>query len=62
MTPELTALALAILLQGLQLLLMAVTANLELGPRTTMSPRDDGPLTDKASVLVGRLSRALDNH
>ncbi len=38
MTPELTALALAGLLQAVQFVLMAVPANLELGPGYT-SPR-----------------------
>lgn len=40
MTPELTALALAGLLQAAQYALMAVPANLELGAAKTLSPRD----------------------
>jgi len=41
MTPELTALALAGLLQVVQFALMSVTANLDLGPRKTLSARDE---------------------
>ena len=66
MTPELTALALAGLLQVVQYVLMAVPANLELGPVKTASPRDrarlGGSLEDQLSVRTARLYRALDNH
>ena len=66
MTPELTALTLAGLLQVGQYALMAVPANLELGPGKTLSPRDpdrlDKPLIEQVSVGTGRLYRALDNH
>ena len=66
MTPELTVLALAGLLQGLQFLLMSVPANLELGPGKTAGPRDPGrlgkPLIEQVSVKTGRLFRALNNH
>jgi uncharacterized MAPEG superfamily protein len=66
MTPELTALALAGLLQCVQYVLMAVPANLELGPGKTLSPRDPGrlgkPLIEQVSIRTGRLFRALDNH
>lgn len=66
MTPELTVLALAALLQGVQFVLMAVPANLELGPGKTMSPRDPdrlgGDLQDLVSTKTGRLARALNNH
>lgn len=62
MTPELTALALAGLLQGVQLLLMAVPANRELGLRATLGPRDDPDLADRLSPRTARLRRALDNH
>ncbi|MBQ2260882.1 MAG: MAPEG family protein [Loktanella sp.] len=66
MTPELTVLALAGLLQGVQFLLMAIPANLELGPGKTASPRDPGrlgkPLIEQVSVKTGRLFRALNNH
>ena len=51
MTPELTALTLAALLQVVQFVLMAVPANLELGPGKTASARDrarlGGSLEDK---------------
>eukprot|EP00521_Asterionellopsis_glacialis_P004024 CAMPEP_0195278410 /NCGR_PEP_ID=MMETSP0706-20130129/19796_1 /TAXON_ID=33640 /ORGANISM="Asterionellopsis glacialis, Strain CCMP134" /LENGTH=51 /DNA_ID=CAMNT_0040336601 /DNA_START=3 /DNA_END=155 /DNA_ORIENTATION=- len=40
MTPELTALTLAALLQVFQIALMAVPANLELGQGKTLGPRD----------------------
>jgi uncharacterized MAPEG superfamily protein len=66
MTPELTALALAGLLQGVQYVLMAVPANLELGTAKTLSPRDADrlgkPLIEQVSPVTGRLFRALDNH
>ena len=62
MTPELTVLALAGLLQGLQLVLMAVPANLELGPAKTMGPRDDPDLESRLSPRTRRLRRALANH
>lgn len=61
MTAELTALALAGLLQGLQFMLMAVPANRELGPRYTAGPRDRSRM-DELSPLAGRLYRALNNH
>jgi uncharacterized MAPEG superfamily protein len=66
MTPELTALALAGLLQCLQYALMAIPANLELGVGKTLSPRDPArlgkPLIEQVSPLTGRLFRALNNH
>ena len=66
MTPELTALALAVLLQAVQFVLMAVPANLELGPGKTMSARDraklGGDLEDALSERTARLYRALNNH
>ncbi len=62
MTPELTALAFAGLLQVVQYVLMSVPANLELGTRRTLSPRDGVDLTNKVSPRTGRLIRALDNH
>ena len=66
MTPELTALALAGLLQAVQYVLMAVPANLELGPGKTLSPRDPDrlgrPLVEQVSPVTGRLFRALNNH
>jgi uncharacterized MAPEG superfamily protein len=66
MTPELTALALAGLLQCLQFALMAIPANLELGVGKTLSPRDPArlgkPLIEQVSPRTGRLFRALNNH
>ncbi len=61
MTPELTALALAGLLQAVQLNLFAVPANLELGTGYTSSPRDLPP-SRPLSTLTGRLQRAMNNH
>ncbi|RXV67024.1 hypothetical protein C6W92_02235 [Roseovarius sp. A46] len=61
MTPELTALTLAALLQVVQYLLYAVPANLELGPGYTMSARDREP-TKQMSDGTARLGRALTNH
>ena len=59
MTPELTVLALAGLLQGLQFAAFSVAANMQVGPRVAMGPRDHAPaLTGTA----GRLQRALNNH
>jgi len=61
MTPELTVLALAGLLQMVQYILFAVPANMELGTRYTAGPRDRAP--ERAlSTLAGRLQRALNNH
>ena len=66
MTPELTVLALAGILQGIQFALMSVPANLELGPGKTASPRDPErlgkPVQELLSVKTGRLYRALNNH
>ncbi len=61
MTPELTALTLAALLQMGQFVLFALPANLELGTRYTMSPRDKAP-SRPMSPLTGRMQRALNNH
>jgi len=66
MTPELTVLALAALWQVIQITLMAIPANLELGTAKTLSPRDperlDKPLMDQVSPRTGRLHRAMNNH
>jgi uncharacterized MAPEG superfamily protein len=66
MTPEITVLALAGLLQAVQYVLMSVPANLELGTAKTLSPRDPHhfgkPLVDQVSPPTGRLIRALNNH
>ena len=66
MTSELTALALAGLLQVLQYALMAVPANLELGVGKTLSPRDldrlGAPIESQLSIRTARLLRAMNNH
>lgn len=66
MTPELTVLALAALLQAVQFALMAVPANLEAGPGKTLSPRDTarmgGSLESQLSPRTARLNRAMTNH
>jgi len=66
MTPELTVLALAALWQVVQITLMAIPANLELGTAKTLSPRDPDrlqkPLMDQVSPRTGRLHRAMSNH
>ncbi|SLN21568.1 MAPEG family protein [Roseovarius litorisediminis] len=66
MTPELTALTLAALLQVVQYVLMSVPANMELGTAKTLSPRDPHrlgkPLIEQVSPQTGRLIRALNNH
>lgn len=63
---EVTVLALAGLLQAVQFVLMAVPANMELGPGRTMSARDtskiDTPLEQQMSDRTGRLYRAFNNH
>ena len=66
MTPELTVLTLAALLQVIQFVLMSVPANMELGPGKTLSPRDrsrlGGSLEDAVSEKTARLFRAMNNH
>ncbi len=61
MTPELTALTLAALLQVVQFLLYSIPANRELGPGYTMSARDSPP-SRQMSERTARLGRAFDNH
>jgi uncharacterized MAPEG superfamily protein len=61
MTPELTTLALAGLLQALQFALFAIPANLELGTGYTSSARDRAP-SRQMSDRTARLQRALNNH
>lgn len=59
MTPELYALALAGILQMLQFAAYSVAANLQVGPKYAMGPRD----TARQLIGVpGRLQRALNNH
>jgi uncharacterized MAPEG superfamily protein len=66
MTPELTVLALAALLQVVQYGLMAIPTNREVGIAKTLSPRDPAtigkPLAEQVSPRTGRLIRALQNH
>jgi uncharacterized MAPEG superfamily protein len=62
MTPELTALALAGLLQAAQFLLMAVPVNREVGAARTLAPRDGDDITRDLSPRTGRLVRAMNNH
>lgn len=66
MTPELTVLALAGLLQVVQFALMSIAANVDVGPAKTMSPRDHdrlgGSLADQLGKTSGRLLRAFNNH
>jgi len=61
MTPELTALALAALLQALQFFSFAALANRDLTPKYTSGPRDTPPLRPM-SKTTARLQRALNNH
>ena len=59
MTPELTALTLAALLQVLQFVAYSVAANRQVGTKAAMGPRDEQiHLTGTA----GRLQRAMNNH
>jgi uncharacterized MAPEG superfamily protein len=62
MIPELTALTLAALLQCAQFVLVSLAANLEVGTKVTLSPRDGTDLRSMVSPRTGRLIRALDNH
>ena len=59
MTPELTVLALAAILQVIQFGLMSVPLNIQLGHKATAGPRDE-PL--ELSGIGGRLYRAFNNH
>ena len=61
MTPELTALALAALLQAVQFVSFASLANRDLTPGYTTSPRDRPP-SRQMTVTTARLQRALNNH
>ena len=58
MTPELAALAAAVLVQLCALTAYSIVGNLELGPRVTLAPRDKVP---PLSPLLGRLQRCLTN-
>ena len=59
MTTELTVLAYAALLQLVQFTLFSIAANLQIGPKRALGPRDTPIiLTGKP----GRLQRAMNNH
>ena len=60
MTPELTVLTLAALLQVIIFVLYAVPANRELGTGYTMSSRDRPP-SNSLSDRTARLGRTMDN-
>lgn len=59
MTPELTALTLAALLQVVQFVLYSVSAQKQVGSRYAASPRDEAK---QLTGTAGRLQRALNNH
>lgn len=59
MTPELTALTLAALLQIVQLCLYSVAAQRQVGRKAALKPRDE-PV--ELTGTAGRLHRALNNH
>ncbi len=59
MTPELTVLALAGLLQVVHYALFGVAANMQLGADYALGPRDEGR---KLSGIPQRLQRAMSNH
>ena len=59
MTPELTALVIAALLQVGQLVAYSIAANLQVDVRTALGPRDTPVVLTGAA---GRLDRALKNH
>ncbi len=61
MTPELTTLALAALLQAAIFVPFSVRANMELGSGYTSSPRDRPP-SRPMSEVTGRLQRTMNNH
>ncbi|GHF38080.1 MAPEG family protein [Seohaeicola zhoushanensis] len=59
MTPEVTVLALAGLLQVAQFLLYSVLANRQVGSRYALGPRDE---PRQLTGFAGRAQRALSNH
>lgn len=59
MAVEIQILAYAALLQFVQIILMAVPVNMQLGPKYTAGPRDE---ERKPTGVPGRLKRAVDNH
>lgn len=59
MTTELTALALAAILQAGQIFLAAIVMNTDIGADWNVGPRDSQP---EFSAMTGRLRRAVNNH
>lgn len=59
MTHELSVLVLAALLQVVQFVLYSIAANLQVGVKTALSPRDE-PI--HLTGMAGRLQRAMSNH
>ena len=59
MTPELTVLALAGLLQMVQLTIFSVVAQKQVGTKTALKPRDK---TIELTGTAGRAQRAMNNH
>jgi uncharacterized MAPEG superfamily protein len=59
MTHELYVLILAALLQVVQFATYSVTANLQVGPKTALGPRDE-PV--HLTGIAGRAQRAMNNH
>ena len=66
MTPELTALTLAALLQVAQFFLMSIPTNIDLPAGKTLGPRDadklGGDIRTQVQPKTARLIRAWDNH
>jgi uncharacterized MAPEG superfamily protein len=58
-TPELTVLSLAALLQGVQMILYSIAGNRQAGPKAAMGPRDR---KIELTGVAGRLQRAMNNH
>lgn len=59
MTPELTALTLAALLQVVHFLIYSVSAQKQVGRKYAASPRDEGR---ELTGFAGRAQRAMNNH
>lgn len=59
MTHELQVLILAALLHVLYFAIFSVTANMQIGPKTALGPRDE-PIHLKG--IAGRAQRAMNNH
>ena len=59
MTPELTVLALAAIVQAIQFTLYSISSNLQVGPKKAMSPRDN---SITLTCGAGCLQRAMNNH